>query len=161
MSKLEKELYRAAVLTFEELGLLLPSPELNEEQLQAGVEGTVTVPFRGPISGRLVVTVCGGILGGLAANMLGEDDVREGEECGDALGEIGNVICGNILPRIAGTKEVFDLQPPNVSMDHHLKAIAHEERPAVTAQVGLDHGRADLYLFLDGDAATLFEEQAS
>ncbi len=158
MSNLQKELYRAAVLTFEELGLFLPSPELDDTQRQAAAEGTVIVPFGGPFSGHLVVTVCGDVLGGLAANMLGEDEVTEPEQRSDALGEIGNVICGNILPRIAGTRELFNLRPPRVMLGGTPGTGTDTGHPAVTAQVGLDTGRADLALFLDGDAAARLEE---
>lgn len=158
MSNLQKELYRAAVLTFEELGLFLPSPELDDQQRQAAAEGTVTVPFGGPFSGRLVVTICGGVLGGLASNMLGEDEVTEPAQQSDALGEIGNVICGNILPRIAGTKQLFNLRPPSVQLGSSQQGATGGGSPVVTAQVGLDAGRADLALFLDGDATAFLGE---
>ena len=76
MSKrLETELYKAATLTFEEMGFLLPTPEIGEQQLNAQVEATVSVEFKGPFSGKLLVRVCGGLLPILAANMLGEEDV--------------------------------------------------------------------------------------
>ena len=44
-SKLGKELYRAAVLTFEELGFMLPSAEVSEQQQKAAAEASVTIPF--------------------------------------------------------------------------------------------------------------------
>ena len=151
-SKLEKELYRAAVLTFEEMGFMLPSDEVDARQQAAKAEATVTVPFDGPFSGRLTVTVCGGILGDLAANMLGEDAEVAQEHLDDALGEIGNVICGNILPRIAGTAGVFDLKPPYVLQHAGPEALSQADTPAATAHVGLDSGRADLALFVTNAA---------
>jgi CheY-specific phosphatase CheX len=159
-SKLEKELYRAAVLTFEELGLMLPTPEVNEEQQKAATEATVTIPFDGPFSGRLVVTICGNVLGGLAANMLGEDEASAHEHRDDALGEIGNVICGNILPRIAGSREVFDLRPPYVTLHTQTRSPDKSGPPAATTHVGLDSGRADLALYVDSGAVIRLEESA-
>ena len=107
-----------------------------------------------------MVTICGDVLGGLAANMLGEDEVSAQEHRDDALGEIGNVICGNILPRIAGTREVFDLRPPYVTLHSETRSADKTGRPTATAQVGLDDGRADLALYVDSGAVIRVEESA-
>lgn len=141
--KLERELYKAAVLTFEELGFLLPTPEINEQQLNAQVEAAVSVEFKGPFSGKLMVKVCGGLLPTIAANMLGEEKVPSERLQHDALKEIANVICGNMLPSIAGSKEMFHVSPPQM-------AESTESLPVAEVQVGLDHGRADLLLFISG-----------
>lgn len=139
--KLETELYRAATLTFEELGFLLPTPEIDEQQLNAQVEAAVSVDFEGPFSGKLLVRVCGGLLPIIAANMLGEDDVPSKSLQYDALGEIANVICGNMLPGIAGSKDVFRVSSPKMAESIDSPAVAE-------VQVGLGLGRADLLLFV-------------
>ena len=53
----------------------------------------------------------------LAANVLGldEDDEKVEEKARDALKELLNVSCGNILTELAGTEPVFDLSVPIVS----------------------------------------------
>jgi chemotaxis protein CheY-P-specific phosphatase CheC len=143
-NRLESELFKAATLTFQELGFLLPTPEINEQQLNAQVEGAVSVEFEGPFSGELLVRVCGGLLPIIAANMLGE----EGEKVSskslqyDALGEIANVICGNMLPGIAGSKDVFRVNAPKIAENIDLLP------PVAEVQVGLGEGRADLLLFI-------------
>jgi hypothetical protein len=139
--KLETELYKAATLTFEELGFLLPTPEIDEQQLNAQVEAAVSVDFDGPFSGKLLVRVCGGLLPMIAANMLGEDDVPSKSLQYDALGEIANVICGNMLPGIAGSKDVFHVSSPRM-------AESIDSPPVAEVQVGLGLGRADLLLFV-------------
>ncbi len=68
-------LYKAATLTFEDLGFLLPTQEIDEQQLNAQFEAAVSVNFEGPFSGKLLVRVCGGLLPIIATNMLGEADV--------------------------------------------------------------------------------------
>jgi CheY-specific phosphatase CheX len=142
MSKrLETELYKAATLTFEEMGFLLPTPEIGEQQLNAQVEAMVSVEFKGPFSGKLLVRVCGGLLPILAANMLGEEEAPPKSLQYDALGEIANVICGNILPCIAGSKELFNVSTPKMVESIDLP-------PAAEIQVGLGLGRADLLLFI-------------
>jgi chemotaxis protein CheY-P-specific phosphatase CheC len=145
MSKrLETELYKAATLTFEEMGFLLPTSEIDEQQLNAQVEAMVSVEFKGPFSGTLLVRVCGGLLPILAANMLGEEDAPPKSLQYDALGEIANVICGNMLPSIAGSKDFFHVGAPKMTESIDLLPIAQ-------VQVGLGLGRADLLLFISSD----------
>jgi hypothetical protein len=147
--KLEAELYKAATLTFEEMGFLLPTREIDEQQVNAQVEAVVSVEFKGPFSGKLLVRVCGGLLPILAANMLGEEDVPPKSLQYDALGEIANVICGNMLPCIAGSRDYFHVSAPQMVENIDLP-------PAAEVQVGLGLGRADLLLFISSNP-TLME----
>ncbi|NWF92206.1 MAG: chemotaxis protein CheX [Syntrophaceae bacterium] len=148
--KLETELYKAAVLTFEELGFLLPTPEIDEQQLNAEVEAAVSVDFEGPFSGKLLLRLCGGLLPVIAANMLGEEVVPSKTLQYDALGEIANVICGNMLPSIAGSKHVFHVSAPKINDSVDLVPVAE-------VQVGLGAGRADLLLFVSKYPALMEE----
>ncbi len=148
--KLETELYRAATLTFEELSFLLPTPEIDEEQLNAPVEAAVSVDFEGPFSGRLLVKVCGGLLPVITANMLGEEKVPSRSQQYDALGEIANVICGHMLPGIAGSKDIFHVSPPKM-------VESTDSPPMAEVQVGLGAGRADLLLFVSQYPALMEE----
>ncbi len=148
--KLETELYRAATLTFEELSFLLPTPEIDEEQLNAPVEAAVSVDFEGPFSGRLLVKVCGGLLPAITANMLGEEETPSRTQQYDALGEIANVICGHMLPGIAGSKDIFHVSPPKI-------AESADSPPMAEVQVGLGAGRADLLLFVSQYPALMEE----
>jgi len=139
--KLEMGLYKAATLTFEDLGFLLPTQEIDEQQLNAQVEAVVSVDFEGPFSGKLLLRVCGGLLPIIATNMLGEADVPSKSVQYDALGEIANVICGNMLPEIAGSNYIFHVSAPKITDDIDLPPVAE-------VQVGLGTGRADLLLFV-------------
>jgi CheY-specific phosphatase CheX len=85
----------------------------------------------------------------LAANMLGQANAPPEEQQHDALGEVANVVCGNLLPRIAGAKEVFQLGPPQL--------VEWNDAPgddagslAAEVQVGVEAGRIDLLLFAKG-----------
>jgi chemotaxis protein CheY-P-specific phosphatase CheC len=148
--KLEMELYKAATLTFEELGFLLPTPEIDEQQLNARVEAAVCVDFEGPFSGKLLLRVCGGLLPIIATNMLGEENVPSKSLQFDALGEIANVICGNMLPEIAGSDHIFHVSAPEIVDDIDLPPVAE-------VQVGLGIGRADLLLFVSNYPALMEE----
>ena len=46
--------------------------------------------------------------------MLGEDGPLELSEQYDAVCELANIVCGNVLPLIAGERAVFDLAQPRV-----------------------------------------------
>lgn len=106
---MERALRHVTALTFERLAFAVPLDEPAELR-----EPTVSrqVAFDGPFAGRVVVTVERAMLAALAANMLGVDGPPSAAEQGDALGEVANVLCGNLLPRIAGTTHVFQLAAP-------------------------------------------------
>jgi len=145
---LKTELYNAAMRTFEDLTMMLPSDVLDDSQEAAKVNASVALRFTGRMAGRLVVSICGDILPGIAENMLGEDAPPDEKGQLDALGEIANVICGNVLPCICGTKEVLHISAPEV-LENSASAIRCFGEPAAEVKVGLEEGRADLYLYFD------------
>lgn len=150
--KLETMLLKAAVMTFEELGFMLPTPELDESQQRATAQAAVGVQFRGLFAGELVVLVCGDWLPLLAANMLGEDEPPSLLQQFDALGEIANIICGNVLPQIAGPQVIFNLSAPCPVEIPQMAAI-DPECPAAKARLGLETGRAEVLLYLHSETA--------
>lgn len=140
---MQKALYQAAALTFEELGFLFPNEDLAPGQQTAAVDGVVSVEFQGPFNGSLILQMCGDTLPTITANMLGEDETPAIAFQHDVLGELGNVVCGNALPLIAGREAVFRLSPPCV-----LSAPPVLENAAAQTQIGLEEGRADVFLFV-------------
>lgn len=73
-----------------------------------------SVRFSGPVAGRLTVAVAREASPEIAANVLGLDagDATAAERAEDALKEIANVTCGDLLTRIAGTEKTFQLSIP-------------------------------------------------
>jgi hypothetical protein len=151
-NQMGKTLYRAAALTFEDLGFMLPALELDEEQANASEDASVTIAFHGPFCGRLEIRICGRILPVFAANMAGEDGEPSREEQLDVLREIANVICGNLLPEIGGTRAVFNIDAPQVH-DCGPMSSPQPELLAAEARIGIEQGRAELHLFLVAKAA--------
>jgi CheY-specific phosphatase CheX len=142
---LQTSLSQAATRTFEELALLVsctPSPEVAAQPLATGV----AVDFEGPQRGTLEVWVSAPVLPGLAANMLGEYDAPSPEMQRDALGEVANVICGNVLPAAFGSAAVFRLQAPRPVAGAPSAATA-------SVAIGLDIGRAHVALRVTEAAA--------
>jgi len=135
-------------MTFEELGFMFPSSDLDPLQKYATPDALGYVDFEGPRTGRLVVRMCGGVLPVLAANMMGELEPPDQRLQRDALGEIANIICGNLLPALAGPKEVFQLRTPGALAPGEPLFPDPDMKPAAEVQVGLEEGRADLLLYL-------------
>lgn len=147
-SKLERTLYRAAALTFEELAFMMVLPETEEPQPWPAADAAASVEFGGPFGGRLVVRVTEELLPTIAANMLGEDEVPSAQQQHDALGEIANVICGNVLPGIAGSSAVFHIGAPCTGETAHVSAEGAGSSPAAQVHVAFEQGEAHLSLFI-------------
>lgn len=102
------------------------------------------------------MTISTEVLQELAANMLGLDD-EEGiteDQRFDALKETMNVICGNLLPAIAGDEVVFDIDMPEIlpAGQEVRKAARIPDERELSAKVSLDldEGQCSFLLFLDG-----------
>ncbi|MCL2701431.1 MAG: chemotaxis protein CheX [Phycisphaerae bacterium] len=97
--------------TFETLAFMY---SVHEQDSPAGPPVTAEVSFRGPIHGRLVLTVSDTMLPALGTNMLGfaDDQAASDDQQRDALKEVLNVICGNLLPLLYNRYDVFDVQAP-------------------------------------------------
>ncbi|RPH94863.1 chemotaxis protein CheX, partial [candidate division KSB1 bacterium] len=81
--------------------------------------------FRGPCTGRLTLRVSSTLLNTITQNMLGElteEDSPE-EKGQDAVCEMLNMICGNLLTIWQGDEPVFNLNPPQVLNEDALAAL--------------------------------------
>jgi hypothetical protein len=143
----ELSLSEAAAATFEELAYAF-AERTDVQDTPRGDDGIATVSFSGPVCGRIVVAMGGGALPSLAANMLGQEEAPTAVVQRDALGEVANVICGNVLPRVAGSTAVFSLGAPNAEPSW-AAACARGGVPAARVAFALEGGRADIALFLE------------
>lgn len=77
----------------------------------------VEMSFEGPRRGEIAVLMPKSICPELAANILGisEDDELATQCVQDALKEIVNILCGQLLTSVAGTEPVFDLSVPVIA----------------------------------------------
>ena len=87
----------------------------------------------------------------LAANMLGvdEDDETTSGQQYDALKETLNVICGNLIPAIAGGLEIFDIDPPEILTDGDTLEKGSDHKLMSKVKLMLEDGQCDLFLFTD------------
>jgi hypothetical protein len=127
---------------------MFTDPEPNPRQLAAPFAAGGTMDFRGPFRGRIVVRLFGNLLPTLTANMLGETQADDPALQEDSLKEITNVICGNLLPLVAGDTAVFDLEPPCFHA-HPVPEAPVGLRHRGSVSLGLEAGRAEVELFTD------------
>ncbi|MEO6444254.1 MAG: chemotaxis protein CheX [Gemmatimonadaceae bacterium] len=149
---LESPLAEAAVETFERLAYCFAEPGPLGPVSVREVDGVVMVSFRGPVSGGVALQLSGGILASLTENMLGSEHVPSAQQQRDALGEVANVICGNALPRIAGTTAVFALGVPT-AFPTWQAAVAAMGEPSAHVRLELEGGRADIAIALSASSS--------
>jgi CheY-specific phosphatase CheX len=144
---LDQLLRQATEQTFEALAFMFPS-----EPAQSRPEPTVAaeVAFTGPRAGCVRLTIPRRLAAPLAGNMLGlEDEQPTTEQQADALGEMANVICGNLLPALAGDEAVFDVLAPQV-LDGD---CPEPPNPAARTRLAFAEGWAEVTLSLTGAGA--------
>lgn len=142
--QLQTTLYSATASTFEALALLCPSAELSREQRLVPLAGSVRVTFEGPLRGYLLLGVTEDVLEAAATNMLARDDAPGSPLQRDAVCELANVICGSLLPQVAGRRALFRLGVPEW-LGAPDGALPPQEAAATSqTHVGLDDGRAEV-----------------
>jgi hypothetical protein len=143
---LEAALHVAAVSALERLADCFVEPATTSPNGVLATEGIASVRFRGPARGRVALRLQGGILPTIAANMLGRDTTPGSSVERDALGELANVICGSVLPALAGPSATFILEPPRLD---EAWAAGPNSTCVASASLAVDRGRADIMLLID------------
>jgi len=134
--------------TLERLAFLFAAPmEEAPAADESGLE-TVRVDFTGAFTGGLELSLSVPVLAELAANMLGADEgaAPSADERRDALKELANVICGNLLPAISSQAKEFNIRArdpaaADVPRWGHLLAVSH---------LALENGICRVRMHLDG-----------
>ena len=146
--------------TVEKLAFLFVFPD--EERDSDGPEPALAgrVAFNGFFSGSMVLRISSSALPELAANMLGVDDDAETspEDQRDAFKEMLNVICGNLLPAIAGDHEEFNIDAPEIILEAGGNIGTGEAEPTCVERLMLEDGFCDVYLFIEGELPDIVVE---
>jgi CheY-specific phosphatase CheX len=124
----------------------------EESETSGAAEYRGVVDFRGPVSGAFRLALPESIVPALANNMLGRDESEActDDEKRDAVGELANVICGNLLAEMAGPKPVFRLDAPKVEGPAPQAGAALEGSGTTRTRVWLANGYADIAIALEG-----------
>ena len=157
METIEHTLAEVTGGVLETMAFALVMPEVDDADTSEAMT-RATVRFDGAFGGVLTLSIASSQLPELAGNMLGlEDEPPEDEQQQDALGELANVVCGNVLTALAGPKTVFDLQRPEVA-EGEPPTDAPAEGALWSARVMLDEAPVATTLILDkADALTLVQ----
>jgi CheY-specific phosphatase CheX len=146
----DEAVYRVAADTLESLALMFLLPEDEAPQPCPLCNKRVAVSFTGPFDGMLILAVSEGVLSELAANMLGLENGYSPtlEQQEDALKELVNVICGNLLPAIAGKEPVFHIGAPEALTAESSPQAVGPLLPAGEARLLADAGVLELSLLV-------------
>lgn len=169
--KIDTILARVAAETLEKLAFVFAYPD-EPPRMGGGPEGCrpcnpdgsqASVGFRGPFRGELVMDICSADLLEVAANMLGLEpgDPIGSEERQDALKEVLNVVCGNLLPAIAGKTAVFDIDAPVIVGNGGTGHPNAGPLPCGAAKLSLEGGSCYLYLMIEGRTAAQMSQMAA
>ena len=154
MQASEKTLAAIGKQVFETMAFVF---EMPGGEGPVGGEETVraTVEFEGPICGSLALTLPRKLLPEMVVNMLGEDEGASLPEqtLHDAVGELANVICGNLVQAIAGPQPVFRLTSPRIEINPDAAVLAPSAGAATSAWLTLESGWAQLTLIIEEPAA--------
>ncbi len=167
-NKLDEVLRSVAEKALESLAFILPmGEEYQPDEAQRPTEDdsalVASVCFSGPFGGTLFVAFPSCMLPELAENMLGLDfeaATPSTDHQQDALKELANVICGNLLPEIAGAKAEFDVGAPDLLTQGTIPQSYRQRPPSAGAQLCLDSGTAVLGLFTDGPAPVAVDQNS-
>jgi CheY-specific phosphatase CheX len=113
----------------------------------------VTVDFSGWFSGSLNMKISKHILSELTRNMLGIDDDESvsDEQNNDMLKELLNIICGNLLPEVGGSKAIFSIGTPAIHGAGMLNADEDEFNVNLDTILSIDDGYCQLSLRIKED----------
>jgi len=147
-TKVEKALKAAVLKTFEETCYLYPVPELKDIQELLPLEAAAEVKYRGDFTGRILIETRGGLFRAIAVNMLSNQDPTGAQKM-DALGEIANIICGNVIPALGGASQGYRIEAPKIiPLSEAQNNLLGE--PLVWTVLNLNQGRVDLKFYVDG-----------
>lgn len=123
----DQAILEAATRVFETAAFLNLYPTDSEEEIPAP-DCAASMTFHGAARGRVTLRVNHEILESVVENLLGE--ACEGPDAdgrkGDALKELLNMLCGNILTEYYGTEPIFDLSPPELIDDASSKVSSQQ-----------------------------------
>jgi CheY-specific phosphatase CheX len=131
-----KPIIETALDIFERMGFLFGEQSSNNDESLNLPERMFsgTLAYTGDRIGRLTVYMPEKLSLLLAENILGLDDGKKPsrDDAQDAFKEFLNVFCGNALTNNFGTKEVFNMSMPVISIAGKDKIQSESDNPKAT-----------------------------
>lgn len=146
--ELKNIIHKIVVRIFEETGYIFIDEESIEKYKSTRPASSIGVDFNGKFSGCLMISIYGdNFLSTLASNMLGEELNPSEEQKIDAFGEIANLICGNMLPDITNTKEIFYIGSPKKIVNN--EDFSDDKKLVAEIDIGFENGFVKTKLYVD------------
>jgi len=98
--------------------MVVEPPETPETTEDFRPELYGSIEFTGPVCGKFAIRCREALAQILAANLLGTEnsDVQSQTQAWDALAELLNVICGNLVTALIDSKSAFTLSIPQINI---------------------------------------------
>ena len=152
-TQIEKVLIESTVRTLEDLCFMYQEPELKDAQENLPLEAAAEVKYRSDdFTGKLLIETRGRLFSAIATNILSNDDPIA-QQKKDALGEIANIICGNIVPSLGGGGREYKIESPIFLNKDELLKEEKLGKPLAEITLNFNDGRVDIKLFVDGYSA--------
>jgi|YelNatPaOPRAMG01_1025707.scaffolds.fasta_scaffold135675_2 chemotaxis protein CheY-P-specific phosphatase CheC len=146
--QIDKVLQEVTIKTFEDACFVYAAPELKDKQKEFAWDAAAEVRFKGEPAGRLLLAVSGNLLAAMAGNMLSTENPTL-QEKKDALGEVANIICGNVIPYLERTRKGgYKILSPRFLGRAELKK-EKPEKPLAGIVLYLGPGRAEVKIFME------------
>ena len=133
MNELKEDLIEVSLKIFSDLGFLVPVDNENLFLFDTQPCTMACIDFTGHKNGRLYVKVTNSILPVISKNILAVDEISSMALQLDAIKELTNVICGNILPYLSGSNKIFTLHTPGIA-----EKIDNKFRPEHYKKIEID-----------------------
>ena len=126
---------------FETLAFMFGDVSDDETELTGEVAAVACMQFSGDATGSLEIAVPVPMCAVIACNVLGVDpgDSLVKEQELDALKEVLNIICGNLLVEIVGDEAIVDLTVPETSQIDRAGWLTMQDDPVCEAFVVDDY----------------------
>jgi hypothetical protein len=147
-TKIKKALEDATVSTFEDTCFMYAVPELNEIQKDLKPEAAAEVRYKDGYTGKLVVETRGGLFSAIAANILSNDNPTPRQKK-DALGEIANIICGNVVTCLGRSRQGYKIASPVFLSKSNIGKEEKKRKPLSEITLNFNEGRVDVKFFVD------------
>jgi CheY-specific phosphatase CheX len=148
-TKIENVLEEATVNTFEDICFMYQVPELNDIQKNLKLEAASEVKYKGDYTGKLLIETRGNLFSAIAANIL-SNEAPSSQQKKDALGEIANIICGNVVTSLGRGKLGYKIESPRYLKKDDLLKDKKQEKPLAEITLNFNEGRADIKFFVNG-----------
>jgi CheY-specific phosphatase CheX len=160
-NEMNQLLFEAAKKILEESAFALVDPAHEDFEISAEDSGqkAFSIDFAGSFSGSLLFIMPSSLSVSLASTMLGEEEgsALDDLKTDDAMGELANIICGNLLPLIAGPREEFSLMKPRaISAGEYLHQKSRADRLAAHASLYADECPVEIMVLIEEKEPVLF-----